>query len=69
MANHGRGIPTTITSVHLMHIVSEPGVTPIDAREFLRVDSDATTDLPGIASGRVAQRGYLPAGHLPGVSR
>ena len=65
MADHGGGIPTTITSVHLFRIVSEPGVTPIDAREFTRVDSDATTDVPGVATGV-----SLPSGtYVLGISR
>ena len=59
------GIPTTITSVHLFDVRSEPGVLPIDAREFDRIDSDATSDTPGLAAGY-----SLPAGrYLVGISR
>ncbi len=60
-----QGIPTTITSVHLFRIVSEPGVTPIDAREYLRVDSDATTDVPGVATGVSLKAGT----YVLGISR
>ena len=59
------GIPTTITSVHLLRIVSEPGVTPIDAREFLRVDSDATTEVPGVTTGVSLKAGT----YVLGISR
>lgn len=59
------GIPTTITSVHVFDIRTEPGVFPIDAREFLRVDSSATDDTPGVQTGI-----SLPAGtYLLGISR
>ena len=59
------GIPTTITSIHLFDIRSGPGVFPIDAREFDRIDSSATSTEPGVATGI-----SLPAGrYLLGISR
>jgi hypothetical protein len=59
------GIPTTITSIHLFHVNSEPGVFPIDARESDRIDSSATSRDPGIATGI-----SLAAGpYLLGISR
>jgi hypothetical protein len=59
------GVPTTITSVHLFNILTEPDVYPIDAREFMRVDSDATSDVPGVASGVSLKAGR----YLLGISR
>src|SRR4029079_16872200 len=59
------GIPTTFTSVHLFAVTSEPGVFPVQAAALDRIDSDAYSDTPGVASGYV-----LPAGHyLLGISR
>ncbi len=59
------GIPTTITSVHVFDIRTEPGVFPIDAREFLRVDSSATDDTPGVETGVSLRAGT----YLLGISR
>lgn len=59
------GIPTTITSVHVFDIRTEPGVFPIDAREFLRVDSSATDDTPGVQTGVSLRAGT----YLLGISR
>ena len=59
------GIPTTITRVHLFEVTSEPGVFPVQAAALVRVDSDAYSDTPGVASGY-----SLKAGHyLLGISR
>lgn len=59
------GIPTTITSVHLFLVTSEPGVFPVTVNNIDRIDSDATSDTPGVAAGYT-----LPAGrYLLGISR
>ncbi|MET0771754.1 MAG: hypothetical protein ABWZ82_01610, partial [Candidatus Limnocylindrales bacterium] len=59
------GIPTTFTSVHMFVVTSEPGVFPVQATALDRIDSDAYSDTPGVASGYA-----LPAGrYLLGVSR
>jgi Mg-chelatase subunit ChlD len=59
------GIPTTFTSVHLFVVTSEPGVFPAQVTALDRIDSDASSDTPGVASGY-----SLPAGrYLLGISR
>lgn len=59
------GIPTTITSLYLFSVASEPGVFPVDARQLFRVDSSATDPEPGVNAGV-----SLPAGrYLIGISR
>ena len=66
LAHHGRGHPDhAFTSVHIFDIRSDPGVFPIDAREFMRVDSDATSDAPGIQEGVSLKAGR----YLLGISR
>ncbi len=51
------GIPTTITSVHMFVVTSEPGVFPVIVNSLDRIDSDAYSDTPGVAAGYT-----LPAG-------
>jgi Mg-chelatase subunit ChlD len=59
------GIPTTYTSVHVFTVRSAPGVFPVDAAAIDRIDSDASSDTPGVRTGYV-----LPAGrYLLGISR
>jgi hypothetical protein len=59
------GIPTTITSVYIFAIDSEPGTFPLDVRQLHRVDSSATDTTPGVQSGI-----SLPAAtYLLGISR
>ncbi len=61
-----RGVPTTITSVHVLVIDSAEGATPLQVgREVARVDSDAHLDTPpGEAEVRLA-----PGRYLLGISR
>ena len=61
-----RGVPTTITSIHVIPITSPPGVLPLEiASEVLRVDSDALLDTPpGVAEIPHRARSLCP-GHQP----
>ncbi len=59
------GIPTTITSAHIFEVRSAPGVFPINAHESMRVDSDATSDRPGVQTGVSLAAGR----YLLGISR
>ena len=61
-----RGVPTTITSVHVIPVISAPGVLPLEtASEVLRVDSDPHLDTPpGVAETRIA-----PGRYILGISR
>jgi hypothetical protein len=59
------GIPTTITSVWVFEIASEPGVFPPDTTELLRVDSDATSPTPGVREGVSLDAGQ----YLLGIAR
>lgn len=59
------GIPTTITSLYLFVVQSEPGVFPIDARQLFRIDSSATGPEPGVSEGVSLRAGR----YLIGISR
>jgi len=61
-----RGVPTTITSVHVIPVTSPPGVFPLEVTsDFVRVDSDAHLDTPaGVVETRIP-----PGRYLLGISR
>jgi hypothetical protein len=59
------GIPTTITSLYLFVVQSEPGVFPLDARQLFRIDSSATGPEPGVSEGVSLRAGR----YLIGISR
>ncbi len=59
------GIPTTITSLYLFSLYTEPGVFPVEADQMFRLDTDATSPTPGVQTGV-----SLPTGrYLLGISR